>query len=121
MPYRARHLFDLRDRASERCLAVDRFAGIQRRQNELAVCRHLDGDRYEIKAVIANHREGIGKPAFSTEGFSRFPRALLVARPHSRELEAGKTVDGRHVRHLGPARFGVRTNDPDTYFPVGHG
>jgi hypothetical protein len=80
-----------------------------------------DGDRYDINQVIADHREGIGKPAISAEGFSRFPCTLLVARCHSRELQAGKAVDCRNVRHLRPACFGVCTDDSDTHFFWGHG
>jgi hypothetical protein len=60
-----------------------------------------------INQVIADHREGIGKPAISTEGFSCFERTLLVARCHSREFHAGETVDRRNVRQLRPACFGV--------------
>jgi hypothetical protein len=75
----------------------------RRGQNEVAVCGHLDGDRYDINLVIADHREGVGKPAIGTEGFSGFPCNLLVARCHSRELQAGKTVDRGNVRHLSPA------------------
>jgi hypothetical protein len=78
-------------------LAVDRFASIQHRQNEFAVRGHLDGDRYDINQVIADHRERIGKPAINAEGFSGLPCTLLVARCHSRELQAGKTVDRRNV------------------------
>src|SRR6266496_4063017 len=101
--YRARHLFGLRGCTPKRRLAVDRFASIKRRQNEFAVCGHFDGDRYDLNPVIADHRERIGKPAISAEGFSRFPRTLLVARCHSRELQAGKTVDRRNMRDLRPA------------------
>src|SRR5947209_557727 len=110
----ARHLFRLRGSASERCLAIERFAGIQRRENELAMCGHLDGDSYEINEFIVNHREGIGKPVISTEGFSRFPRTLLVARRHGRELQAGKTFDGWNVRQIRPTAIGVCTDDSDT-------
>jgi hypothetical protein len=69
--------------------------------------------------VIADHRERIGKPAISAEGFSGLPCTLLVARCHSRELQAGKTVDRRNLRHLRPACFGIRTDDSDTNFLFG--
>src|SRR6202023_1875612 len=85
------------------------------------MCGHLDGDRYDINQVIADHREWIGKPAISAEGFSGLPCTLLVARCHSRELQAGKTVDRRNVRHLRPACFGIRTDDSDSKFFLGHG
>jgi hypothetical protein len=94
---------------------------MQRRQNEFAMCRHLDGYRYKINEVIADHREGIGKSAIGTESFSRFTCALLVAGCHSRELQAGKTVDHRNVRHSRPACLGVCTDDSDTNCFLGHG
>jgi hypothetical protein len=59
-------LLTYRNGASERRLTVDCFSGLQRRQNEFAVCGYLDGNGYEINPVIADHREGIGKPPIST-------------------------------------------------------
>ena len=64
------------------------------------MCGNFDGDGYEINLVITDHREGIGKPTISAEGFSRFPRPLLATRCNSRELHAGKTADCRNVRSL---------------------
>jgi hypothetical protein len=118
--HRARHLFCLADIASKRGLTVDRFASFQRRQNEFAVCRHSDGNRYDINPVIADHREGIGIPAISTEGCGRFARALFVSRCDSREPHAGKTLDCGNVRHLRPACFGIRTDNSDTNFFLVH-
>jgi hypothetical protein len=68
----------------------------------------------DINPVVVDHREGTGKPAISAEGFSRFPRTLLVARCHSRELQAGKAFDRGNVRYARPALFGVCTDDSDT-------
>jgi hypothetical protein len=84
-----RHFFGLCEGAPERRLAVDRLAGMQRRQNQIAVRGHLDGDCYKINEVIADHREGIRKPAISTESLRRFPCAPLVAGCHTRKLHAG--------------------------------
>src|ERR1700732_663860 len=118
--YRARHLFTPRDGAPEWRHAVDRFTGLQCRQYEFAVRRHLDGNCYDINPLIADHREGIGKPAISPKGLSRFPCTLLVACRYGRELQAVKTVDRCNMRHLRPARLGVCTDDSDTNFSLIH-
>ena len=73
-----------------------------------------------VNEFIVNHRKGVGKPVISTEGFSRFPCTLLVARCHSPEFQAGKTVDRRNVRYLRPAFFRVCTDDSDTDFFLNH-
>src|SRR4029077_2566121 len=107
----ARHLFGLGEIASERCLAVDRFTLTQRRHNEFVVCGHFDGNSYDVDLIIADHREGIGKPAIGAEGLSRLPGAMLVARCHGRELQAGETLDCRNMRDLRPASVGACTDD----------
>jgi hypothetical protein len=114
--HRACHFFYFRDSASERRLAVDCCASMQRRENEFATLGHFDGNRYNIDQVLVDHREGTEKPAMSTEGFSSFACTQFVTRCHGREFQAGKTVDGRNVRHLRPASIGVCTDDPDTKF-----
>src|ERR1700692_392506 len=65
---------------------------MQRRRTEFAVCRHLDGYRYKVNEVIADHREGIGKPAVGTESFSRFPCALLVAVATAASFRLGRPL-----------------------------
>jgi len=84
------------------------------------VCGHLDGYCYNINPLIADHREGIGKPTISTEAFSRFPRTRLIARCYSRELQARQTVDRWNVRVLRPSVFVVCTDDSDTNFLLGY-
>ncbi len=84
------------------------------------MCGHLDGDRHDVDPFIADHRQGIGKPALGTEGRGRFPCTVFVACRHSREFHAGESVDRRNVRQRRPAYLGVRTDDSDTKF-FGHG
>jgi hypothetical protein len=63
-------MVDVSDTA-RRCIPENRFASIQRRQNEYAVCGHVDGDCYDINSLIANHCEGIRIPVISAKGFKR--------------------------------------------------
>ena len=84
------------------------------------MCRHLNGDGYDIDLVIGDHCEGIRKPAISTEDSSRCPSTLLGARSHRGQLQAGEAVDGRDVRHARPAFLGVCTDDSGTNFSLGH-
>jgi hypothetical protein len=46
--------------------------------------------------------------------------ALFVSCCDSREPHAGKTLDCGNVRHLRPACFGIRTDNSDTNFFLGH-
>jgi hypothetical protein len=117
---RAGHLFRLRGVAAERRLAVDRFAGRQCGQDELAVSGYLDGDGDDIDPVVADHRERIGEPTLGTKGFSRLTRALLVARCHGGERQGGKTCDCRNVGHRCPACFGVCTYNADAKCSLAH-
>ena len=119
-PTGARHLFGLRDGASERRLAVDRFAGIRCCQNEGAV----SGTLTAIVTTSIRSSRSIAKGSEnqrSAPKASPLPGALLVAGRHSHELQAGKTLDRRNVRHFRPACSGVRADDPDTNFFLDEG
>src|SRR6266404_7400607 len=118
---RIHHLFSLRDAASERRLAVDCLARLQRCQNEFAVCGHIHRYGNDIDLIITNHREGIAVPAISAEGLGGLPRTLLVTSCHSREPKAGQIIYRRNVRHLRPAAFRGRADDTNTDFTFSSG
>jgi len=87
--------------------------GRERAEDQVAVRRHLDGDRDEFDRGIANHRDRIAVARARAERSRRGIRTGLTRRRDGDELEPGERPDGGHVRVLRPAALRARPDDAD--------